>query len=162
MRLLNEFEETKYISLKLPVQTRWNSFVLSLECWLKTKFALKILAVEDNDAIQNALKTSNNEISVDFLCGKRWKFEIVTPVAKWTTLKNTVTSNVVNCSNEIIESLHRQQAKFPIKKALSAYLAIVESRRKCAKLFCQRLRHKKRTFKRPSVVGGICSSTKMA
>lgn len=111
-------KKKKYISLKLPVDTRWNSFVTSLGSMLTTKFALQSL-VFDEDAHDRLSTTVKNLIKDDDIFWTRVTVlhRVLTPISKWTTLfesdKETI-SKVFECYQEIRHTIEDSMTTLPI------------------------------------------------
>lgn len=55
-RIQKSKKENSQISLKLPVKTRWNSFVSCLESMLKNKNPLQNMAIDENTDVQDIFK----------------------------------------------------------------------------------------------------------
>lgn len=113
-------KKKKYISLKLPVDTRWNSFVTSLESMITTKFALQSL-VFDDDAQQRLSANVKKMILDDDVFWTRVMVlqKVLTPIAKWTTVfesDHETISKVFECYFEIRSTIENSITTLPILK----------------------------------------------
>lgn len=75
------------VTLKLPAETRWNSFVCCLQSFISNKQALKALEISEDLDITDVLK---NTIKTTILRDDFWNkieslLDILSPIAKWTT-----------------------------------------------------------------------------
>lgn len=75
--------QKKYISLKLPVPTRWNSMMACLKSFIATKNSLKLLAIHED--VQEKLSTATKQAILDE--SVFWQrisiiLTVLTPIAK--------------------------------------------------------------------------------
>lgn len=131
------------ISLKLPVTTRWNSFIYSLKSLIDTKYALQALAVDDDQVIVDILSLQTKQSLLDdiFWCRVQLMYNLLHPISVWITTfecDKSKIGKVVTCFNEVNIKLQKylDVTKCSMLRKEQATLKSVMEKRKLKSLSC--------------------------
>lgn len=129
----NKYGVTK--SLKLPVKTRWGSILYCIESLIRTKEALQIFIISENENIKFSRTVRDNILDNDIFWVRLEKIKkILQPIVKWITVlegDQLTISKVFLAVKEIENSLNNEVKSLPIKSTEEKeLLSIFENRKK--------------------------------